>query len=177
MSLHFVIDGYNLIKRSPLSSKASKYPKIGDENRDSLEDLRAALIRFIKLYRPQGKITNRITIVFDAKDNKFYEDKTSSDTYKEDEGIGIIFSKSADDKIKRLVKESVNPKNIVVVTDDRDIQFFVRQYNAKVKTTEEFLRKHDLLPAKVKPDDKMPLSPQEAIKITEEMKMLWLKKQ
>lgn len=173
MSLHFVIDGYNLIKRTSISSK---YPRIGNENRDSLEDLRVALIKYIKLYRPQGKVTNRVTIVFDAKDNKFYEDKTSSDTYREDGEIGIIFSKSADDKIKRLVKESRSPKNIVVVTDDKDIRFFVRQYSAQIKTVEEFLKKPNPLNIKANPDDKTPLSPQEAIKITEEMKELWLKK-
>lgn len=170
MSLHFVIDGYNLIKRTSISSK---YPKIGNENRDSLEDLRAALIKYIKLYRPQGKVTNRVTIVFDAKGDR---ERTLTETYREDGGIGIIFSKSADDKIKRLVKESRSPKNIVVVTDDKDIRFFVRQYRAQIKTVEEFLKKPNPLNIKANPDDKTPLAPQEAIRITEEMKELWLKK-
>lgn len=170
MSLHFIIDGYNLIKRT---SGSNKYPKIGDENRDSLEDLRAALIKFIKLYRPQGKFTNHVTIVFDAKGDR---ERTLTETFREDGGIGIIFSKSADDKIKRLVKESRSPKNIVVVTDDKDIRFFVRQYSAQIKTVEEFLKKPNPLNIKANLDDKTPLSPQEAIRITEEMKELWLKK-
>lgn len=169
MSLQFIIDGYNLIKRTPQSSRVSKYPKFGDQN-DSLENLRSALIRLIKAHRPCGKITNRITIVFDARD------QSVADTYKEDQGIGIIFSKNADDKIKRLVQESKNPKNVVVVTDDKDIQFYIKQYNAQVRSTEEFFKKFSSADTKVSPDDKPLLSPLEAIKITEEMRKLWLKK-
>ncbi len=158
MSLHFIIDGYNLIKQTRLLNKVN------------LEDSREALVRFLTVYRPHGSKTNRVTVVFDGREGNFYTKPVSC--------IEIIFaqSQSADDKIKHLVEKSENPKSVVVVTNDREIRFFVKQLNAQVKTVEEFLDKFN--PSKVKdtPDEKTIVSPLEAARITEEMRMIWLKK-
>lgn len=162
MPPHFVIDGYNLIKQTTVLNKIN------------LEDSREALIRFLKISRPQGN--NPVTVVFDGIEGGFYCRDIS--------GIEVIFSshQSADDKIKRMVERSPNPKNMVVVTNDREIRSFARLYQAQVKKVEEFLAKFNPLEtararqAGGRPyDDNKTLSPQKAGEITEEMKKLWLK--
>lgn len=156
MSLHFIIDGYNLIKQTPILNKAR------------LEDSRLALIRFLTIHRPQGR--NRVTVVFDGKEGNFCSRPVSS--------VGIIFTQgeSADDKIKELTENSKSPKNMVVVTNDREIQVFVRRLKAQVRTVEEFLLKFNgSSRINSKTEDKVILSPADTAKITEEMKNVWLK--
>ena len=48
---------------------------------------------------------------------------------------------SADDKIKRLVGQALNKKQIVVVTDDREIKYYVRGLGASVVSVKLFLEK------------------------------------
>lgn len=162
MSLHFVIDGYNLIKQTSVLNKIN------------LEDSREALIRFLKISRPQGN--NPVTVVFDGIEGGFYCRDIS--------GIEVIFSshQSADDKIKRMVERSPNPKNMVVVTNDREIRSFAQAHLSQIKKVEEFLAKVNPLDttrarhAGVRPyEDNKILSPQKASEITEEMKKVWLK--
>lgn len=157
MSLHFIIDGYNLIKQAPHLDKAN------------LEDSRKALISLLSVYQPQGSRRNRVTVVFDGKQGNFSVSGSASSAQ-------IIFTQgeSADDKIKRMVEKSENPRNIAVVTNDREIQRFVRQKNAQVKTVDEFLAKCALPKPKGRVDDKI-ISPPEAAEINEEMKRVWLK--
>lgn len=164
MSLHFVIDGYNLIKQTPAL------------NKDNLEDSRVALIKFLNIHRPQGSANNRVTVVFDGAQGNFYYRLASP-------SLEIIFSghQSADDKIRRLVEESAHPKTIVVVTNDREIQLSVRQFRAQVRSVDEFLKKFNA-PQKLKQKtDKKNSTDEKALsyslegKITEEMKRIWLK--
>ena len=175
MSLHFIIDGYNLIKQTP------------GLNKSSLEGSRASLIQFIKVSRPQGSQNNRVTVVFDGQANT----AASWPSY-QDSGIRIIFSQgmNADEKIKELVETADSPKNIVVVTNDRDIQICVRRFQARVKTVQEFTSVFKASPISRKGNglafniakainnsswqDKLNLSAQAAAKITDEMKRLWL---
>ena len=158
MSLHFIIDGYNLIKQTPVLNKIN------------LKDSREALVRFLKVYRPQGN--NPVTIVFDGKEGSFYSPQPA------DACARVIFSQnqSADDKIKWLVENSNNPKNIVVVTNDREIRDFSRQFQAQIKTVEEFLRRFNPAAKKEVSAEKDRLSPLVEAEITQEMKRLWLKK-
>lgn len=158
MSLHFIIDGYNLIKQAPHLDKAN------------LEGSRKALISLLSLYQPQGSKRNRVTVVYDGRQGSFFAPGSSS-------LVGIIFTQgeSADDKIKRMIEKSENPRNIIVVTNDREIQRFARQNNAQVKTVEDFLAKCDCPKPKVKVDDKI-IGPLEAAEINEEMKKIWLRK-
>src|SRR3989338_5387388 len=157
MSLHFVIDGYNLIKQTRLFNKAS------------LEDSREALMSFLSVSRPQGSHSNRVTVVFDGKEGMFYRQGSTS--------LSIIFTQgqSADEAIKHLVRNAENPKAMVVVTNDKDIQFFAQQHNAQVKTVEVFMEKFNPPKTKKTLDDKILLNPCDAAKITEEMKKIWLK--
>lgn len=159
MSLHFIIDGYNLIKQTP------------GLNKSSLELSRASLIQFIKASRPQGSHNNRVTVVFDSQSN----DSMSWPAY-QDSGVRIIFSQgmSADEKIKELVESAPDPKNIVVVTNDRDIQSCARSFRARVKTVQEFTRVFKTFPLDDSPENRPKLSAESAMRITEEMKRLWL---
>lgn len=164
MSLHFVIDGYNLIKQTPAL------------NKDNLEDSRVALIKFLNIHRPQGSGNNQVTIVFDGKEgNLYYEASPAS--------IEVIFSidQSADDKIRMLVEKSAHPKNIVVVTNDREIQVSVRQFRAQVRTVDEFLKKFNHAQKLKQKTDKKNSADEKVLsyslegKINEELKRIWLK--
>ena len=87
----------------------------------------------------------------------------------------FTFKGSADDKIKKIVGDSKNPKRIVVVSDDRDIQFFIKSCAAQSMSVAEFIQKGN--PASKIPKDstqKIELSYQEAAKINAELKKLWL---
>lgn len=163
MSLHFILDGYNVIKNSEIF-----FPH-------KLKDQRSALIKFIQEKRPCGSINNRITIVFDAKKAKsdFLEQKTLN----KKSNIEIIFSnnESADEKIKNMVDKSHNPKKIVVVSDDRDIQFFIRACGARSMSSEEFVNKANPERKAIKTPPAMELNHSQAAKINQELKKIWLK--
>ena len=121
MSVHYLLDGYNIVNKMPGSS------------RESLDGQRRQLIKFIEVKRPQGSIKNSVTIVFDGKFGIIGQGISSF--------VKVIFTKdrSADDEIVRLVKEANLPKSIVVVSDDRGIQFSVRRMGASILSVPEFL--------------------------------------
>ena len=98
-----------------------------------LEDRRRQLICFIEQYAPQGSSNNCVTVVFDGDLEVFGGMKSSV--------AKIVFSQgeSADDKIKKIVAQAHNSKNIVVVSDDRDIQYAVRALGAKTSGVRVFL--------------------------------------
>jgi len=104
-------------------------------NLAKLEDRRRRLIRFIEQNTPQGSPNNRVTVVFDGN-LEIFGGMTSR-------AVKVIFSQgeSADDKIKKIVAQAQNPKNIVVVSDDRDIQYAVRALGAKISGVRAFLNK------------------------------------
>ena len=124
MSLHFLIDGYNVIKQVECL-----------KDLDVLRDARASLVRIIQSSRLMKSKNNQATIVFDGKGDFNFcrgEDKGSLKT---------IFSKgeSADETTKRIVNDVANPKQMVVVTDDKAIIFFIRSLGAKRMSVSEFL--------------------------------------
>ncbi len=57
MSIHYLLDGYNIIHQMPAALDLTK-----------LEDQRRHLIRFVEQHRPQGSANNRVTIIFDGED-------------------------------------------------------------------------------------------------------------
>lgn len=158
MSLHFILDGYNIIKRSDFLET------------QVLKDARRDLVRFIGEKKPCGSSNNKVTVVFDGNndfnplclDNKITEVIFTSDT-------------NADERIKKMVKDSKNPRRIVVVSDDREIQFAVRSYGAHVTSVSEFIQKGNP-PIKIPQNPpKIELSYQQIAKINQELKQVWLK--
>jgi len=151
---------------------------------DKLEDQRRNLVHFIEQRSPQGSSKNCVTIVFDGDQDVFGGMKSTAAT--------ILFSQgeSADDKIRRIVAEAKNTKNIVVVTDDRDIQYAVGALGAKAIGVSQFLSKGESVGTqkrkpivqkntkqarKVSPESEKYISKTDESEITSELGKIWLK--
>jgi len=90
--------------------------------------------------------------------------------------IMVIFSKaeSADERIKKLLELIPNPKNVVVVSDDKEIKFFARSCRAKVESVEDFLDLEERASVKRSEPPEEEISYTQRHKINEELKKLWL---
>jgi len=108
-------------------------------DKKDIEGKRNGLIAFIQYGCPQGSLKNNVTIVFDGKPGMRMPRAPMN--------LKIIFSnsESADDRIKKIVHQAKNKKEIFVVTDDRDIQYSVRSQGAKIIGVKEFLSKKSLI--------------------------------
>lgn len=161
MSLQYIIDGYNIINHPLFIQHANR----------KIKDSKTALLEFIRVNRPCASPRNRIAVVFDG-----YPDLSSriSDTT----GTNVIFSKSetADERIKNIVEKAGNPKNVVVVSDDKEIAFFAKSCGAKALNIEEFIKRAKHLTGSEK---KEPLKPEltysQIHKINQELRQIWLK--
>jgi len=160
MPLHYILDGYNIIKNS--SFKRIK----------KLKDQRVALLMMLKEKKAYLGKKSKITVVFDGKKDNF------DIPYRKDEDIEIVFThnESADDWIKDKVKSLKDVKDTVVVSDDKEIIFFVKSYVKSYMGVEEFMEKFS--PSKAKSDDfiKPELSYKEILEINEELKRIWIEK-
>ncbi|MDI6606152.1 MAG: NYN domain-containing protein [Candidatus Omnitrophota bacterium] len=157
MSLQFVIDGYNIIKHPLLASTSRKAKQ---------EWL--ALIELINAHKLTGSPNNRVVVVFDGYPDSEFPERGLK-------GINIIFSRrqSADERIKAIVERSAGARNIVVVSDDKEIKFFAKSLGAKVLAVEEFIGpkvKQRRAPQPLKPE----LSYSQAEGINRELRKLWL---
>lgn len=165
MSLHFILDGYNLVKQDANFAVLK------------LEAGRLALLKLIESRKLQGSDSNPVTVVFDGQLGHT-EERYSA-------GINVVFTsvETADDWIKRFVEDSQTPKSIVVVTDDREIRYFVRALGAALMGTREFLegrgsrRREADRARKLKrvQNDKKNIPSVVEDKITSEMSQVWLK--
>ena len=157
MSLQYLLDGYNIIHQIPNLSL------------EKLEVQRETLLKLISVYAPQGSFKNKVTVVFDGQAGISYPAATTS--------THVIFSRdeSADDVIKRCVDESQNSKNMIVVTDDRSVQYAVRALGAKVMSVKDFLSKIKTVKSKATKETKY-ISKSVEWGITAELERLWLKK-
>jgi len=158
MSLIYILDGYNLINHRLFSRFAKKL--------NSCQNL----IFLINTKRLCGSLKNKIILVFDG-----YPPKAPLKA--ERENLEIIFTKndSADNQIRRIIEEIANPKNVMVVSDDKEIRFFVSALGAKVLSVEDFF-------APIKPKKmlmqqplKFELTYSQIQKINQELKKIWLK--
>ncbi len=98
----------------------------------SLEARREGLLRWLNAARAQGSARNRMTVIFDGQPGHFG-------------GMGggeikVIFSdgQNADECIKNIVDCARDPKNFVVVSDDKGIRLYVRALGARVLGVKEF---------------------------------------
>ncbi|MCM8791967.1 MAG: NYN domain-containing protein [Candidatus Omnitrophica bacterium] len=158
MPLCYILDGYNIIKNS-------EFNKV-----KTLKDQRYALIRMIQEKKPFGSKNSKITIVFDGKSDVLGHPLLSV------QNIEVIFTQneSADEWIKRRISKARSADQMVVVTDDKEILFFIRSYSAKAMKVEDFLRK--LKPKEIPQEFTKPeLSFSEINRINEELRKIWLK--
>ena len=160
MSLQFIIDGCNITHHQKfLESSPKRY-----------SDSRVNLIEFIRQKRLCGSENNKIWVVFDGYVDSALENLNESN-------LKIIFScdQSADERIRRILELSDNAKNVVVVSDDKEIIFFAKGYRARAVSVEEFIGSKDG-PQRVNQDSgesKIGFSAMH--KINEELRKLWLK--
>ena len=157
MSLHYLLDGYNIIHQMPLSA------------RKKLEDHRQHLIQWIESCRPQGSLRNAVTIVFDGKTDVWGGMGSGSASVR----VFFAHGQSADEKIIRMVEEAAHKKNVVVVTDDRSLKYAVRALGAKVSGVQTFLGQGSSAPAGRVESGKN-ISKISEHKITSELTEIWL---
>ena len=122
MSLHYLLDGYNIIKQTP------------GLNHGTLEAQRNALLRWIDIGQPQGSSQNTVTVVFDGQEEFFGSQSTHH--------VKVIFSRgqSADDLIKKMVEQFSQKNRLVIVSNDKDIVLYVRALGAQVLSVKSFTK-------------------------------------
>lgn len=157
MSKHIIIDGYNAMHKLCLCE---------DNN---LQAGRERLIALINKFKLAGSRNNELTIVFDGKRDVF--------SPYENAGKGLVFTQdeTADDKIKRMVERSKNPRGMVVITDDNEIKYYTRGLGAEVVSINEFFARAKRKSRPVN-NEKINEYDERYSKITDELKELWLKK-
>lgn len=157
MPLHYIIDGYNLLKNRAFLSEVK--PR---------QNPRRELIDFI---RRKVSPKNKVTVVFDGYPDSLREQL-------DEPGVTVIFSRdiSADDKIRKILEAepAKNLKETIVISNDRQILSCAGMTGAGSSQVEEFvapaarrIRKHN--------EPKTELSYTETAKINNELKKLWLK--
>ncbi len=143
----------------------------------AIDEQRQQLVRFIEEERPQGSSSNDVTLVFDGRVGMGGPPRMS--------GTKAIFSqdRSADEIIKDIVNKARNKKNIIVVTDDRDVRYAVKAEGAQVLSVKDFLnkpgrgvRKSSELKASAKSNESKNISKVLESQITSEMAEIWVKK-
>jgi len=123
MSLQYIIDAYNLINH-PAFRRSAK-PAL---------NIQQALANFIRLNKLTGSKNNSLVLVFDGYPPHLED-------IPRENGLICMFSrtKEADELIKKIVEDSVSPKNIVVVSDDKEVQLSSRFLHAQVCSVEKFI--------------------------------------
>ena len=124
MSVHYLLGGYNVVRSADLGGR-------------TLEEERRNLVQVLISRRPHGSPNNRVTILFDSRENSIF---SAGERHGE---IEVRFSRgrTADDAIVDLIDEAPNPKAIVLVTNDRGLRQRIQGTGAKSIGVEEFLRK------------------------------------
>ena len=148
--LWYIVDGWNIINKV-LPLKTSLSPP-------------QELISYIRRNRLTGSRNNKVTVVFDGKEWK--------DIYEREFEIIFTGEISADEVIKKKVEKYKHKKQIVVISDDRQIIEFIKREGATSQKIEEFVRKK-------KKNKKRNISEKEIDEalqnqITEELKKIWL---
>jgi hypothetical protein len=126
MSLHLIVDGYNVIRQ---------VPRLQALDARDLEAGRAALLEALAAYRRTCP-ANRVTVVFDGWLGG--ELQESRDRYL---GLTVVYSRRgerADEVIKRLLHRE--GRRAVVVSSDRELQTWARSAGAAWMAAAQFAR-------------------------------------
>ena len=123
MSLQYIVDAYNLINH-PAFKPISK----------SVLNIQHALADFIRFNKLTGSKNNSCVLVFDGY-------PPPPEEIPRQNGLLCMFSRrqEADELIKKVVQDSDSPKNIVVVSDDKEVQLTSRFLHAQICSVEEFI--------------------------------------
>jgi predicted RNA-binding protein with PIN domain len=116
--MQYIIDGYNLLKTDPELMMLQRF---------GLEAAREALIK--RVGSAAGlRAASQVTIVFDG-----HQSGNATETVQRQGRIIIVFSKlgeTADDVIKRMVRQSATPSDIRIITRDWEIKDVTRAAGA-----------------------------------------------
>lgn len=159
MSLQYIIDGYNV----------TNHPQFRKQLPKQSLDSRVALIQLIKIKNLCGSPNNSVWVIFDG-----FQDSTIHNL--DEANLKVLYSRreSADERIKKIIELSSNPRNVIVVSDDKEIKFFVKAAKAKSISVDEFLcvkkRLEEKKAALIEPE----ISYSQKHKINEELKKIWL---
>lgn len=136
---------------------------------NKLEDQRQQLIQWIESRAPQGSARNTVTVVFDGRTDVWGPSVSSS--------VWVVFAQgqSADERIIQMVEEVAHKKSVVVVTDDRSLQYAVRALGAKVSGVQTFLEQGASVRSD-RPESSKNISKTLEHKITSEFAQIWLEK-
>jgi hypothetical protein len=128
MSLHLIIDGYNIIRQ---------VPRLQALDARDLEAGRAALLEALAAYR-RARPGHQVTVVFDGWQGG--ELQESRDRHR---GLTVVYSRRgerADEVIKRLLQRE--GQRAVVVSSDRDLQISARHAGAAWVAAAQFARQY-----------------------------------
>jgi predicted RNA-binding protein with PIN domain len=123
MAIHIIIDGYNLIRRSP---------ELAALDRQDLQQGREALVDMLAAYKKVK--AHRITVVFDgSSDPSLYGSRDRA------KGIALRYSQggeSADDVIRRMARREAS--KALVVSSDREVMAAAESAGAAVMDSAAF---------------------------------------
>ena len=124
MSLQYIIDAYNLIN----------HPAFKPVSKPAL-NIQHALADFIRLNRLTGSKNNRLILVFDGY-------PPALEDIPRQNGLLCMFSRArqADELIKEVIQDSASPKNIIVVSDDKEVRLTSRFLHAQICNVGDFIR-------------------------------------
>ena len=126
--MHLIIDGYNVMHALPMEKE---WPG------QASKDRRAFFIGKVGAYL--GTRNHRATLVFDG--TKGGEDMGGHETHGRLEVVYSRRGEEADDVIKRMLEESGNPREVLVVSSDKGITGYVRSLGASVAGAHEMVRR------------------------------------
>jgi len=160
MSLQFIIDAYNILNHP--SFKAVE---------KSVSGVQKSLLDFIQAHKLTGSAKNKIILVFDGYPPAGEEFSVTGD-------VLFIFSRkiSADEKIAKLIEESANPRDIMVISDDRQVQLMARSLKARVCAVSAFGADKKIPPGRSQDTDDKKVSFSAMEKINSELRKRWLGK-
>jgi predicted RNA-binding protein with PIN domain len=130
MAVHLIIDGYNLIRRSPVLRR---------EDEVALELARESLLERLRRYKRMR--SHGITVVFDGARGTRVPPGSG-----QEKGIRVVFSgrnETADTVIKRMCEKEGG--KLTVVTSDRDLGRHAASSGAVVMDVEEFEDKLEMV--------------------------------
>ncbi len=159
MARHYIIDGYNVIKQLEILADLK------------LQTGRETLLGMIERLHPQGSDKNQVTVVFDGQESLWGEQHSLHSK--------VVFTSgsSADEWIKKAVEGHEHPKSLVVVSDDREIQCYVRKFGAEVRGVVDFFsegKKNLTHQSPGSARDLKHISPADERRINEELGKLWI---
>ncbi|MDD4910565.1 MAG: NYN domain-containing protein [Candidatus Omnitrophica bacterium] len=157
MPLHYILDGFNVAKRRG-------FPKVNS----ALEDHKTRLVDFIINNNVCGSKRNRVTVVFDGNADPAFQERRG--------GIEVVFSgsSSADDKIRQIAGAGGKPRDIIVVSDDRELRASMKALGVCVMGSSDFIMKGQKkdISGRI---PKAEIDSSQERRITEELRKVWLK--